>query len=83
MASFIDNSTFLGTDSILTWSWDFGDTGTSNQQNPFHMYTAPGFYDMVLTVNTAFCVGIDTVQINVENVPTANFVPDTTNGCAF
>lgn len=82
MASFTDNSTFLGTDSILTWSWDFGDTGTSNQQNPFHIYTTPGFYDMVLTVNTAFCSGIDTVQINVENIPTANFVPDTTNGCA-
>jgi gliding motility-associated-like protein len=82
MASFLDNSTFLGTDSILTWSWDFGDGATSIQQNPFHMYTAPGFYNMVLTVNTAFCVGADTVQINVENIPTANFVPDTTSGCA-
>lgn len=82
LAAFIDNSTFLGTDSILSWSWDFGDSGTSTLQNPFHMYTAPGFYNMVLTVNTAFCSGTDTVQINVENIPTASFIPDTTNGCA-
>lgn len=82
MASFIDNSTFAVGDPIISWAWDFGDGDTSSVQNPFHMYTAPGFYDMVLTVNTAFCSGTDTVQINVENVPTANFTQDTTNGCA-
>ncbi len=82
LASFIDNSTFSPGDSILTWDWDFGDGNTSTAQNPFHMYIAPGFYDMILTVNTAFCTGTDTVQINVENVPTAAFSADTTNGCA-
>ena len=82
MASFIDNSTFAPGDPIISWDWDFGDGDTSTTQHPFHMYTAAGFYDMVLTVNTAFCTATDTVQINVENVPTAAFTADSTSGCA-
>jgi len=82
MATFIDNSSYSPGDSIISWAWDFGDGNTDTVQNPFHMYTAPGFYDMVLTVNTAFCSATDTVQINVENVPTASFTADSTNGCA-
>lgn len=82
IATFLDNSTFAVGDPILSWSWDFGDATSSTNQNPNHMYTSPGFYNMILTVNTAFCSGTDTVQINVENVPAANFVADTTNGCA-
>lgn len=33
-----------------TWSWDFGDGGTAAAQNPSHIYTSPGVYDVVLTV---------------------------------
>ena len=82
VATFIDNSTSAVGDPIISWNWDFDDGTTSTQQNPNHIYALPGFYDMILTVNTAFCSGTDTVQINVENIPTANFVIDTTNGCA-
>ena len=28
----------------VSWSWTFGDGGTSTQQNPTHVYTAPGEY---------------------------------------
>ena len=31
------------------WSWDFGDTGTSNDQHPNHQYTTPGTYTVSLT----------------------------------
>lgn len=82
LATFIDNSTSSIGDPILSWNWNFGDLSTSTNQNPTHTYSLPGFYDMILTVNTAFCSGTDTVQINVENVPTANFSTDTSSGCA-
>ena len=36
-----------------SWSWDFGDNGTSNVQNPTHTYTAVGNYSVSLTVSTA------------------------------
>lgn len=33
-----------------TWSWDFGDGGTSTVQNPYHVYSNPGNYTVKLTV---------------------------------
>ena len=36
-----------------SWSWDFGDGGTSNGQNPSHTYTAAGTYGVRLTVANA------------------------------
>jgi PKD repeat protein len=33
-----------------SWSWDFGDGATSDEQNPSHTYTAAGSYDVTLTV---------------------------------
>lgn len=33
-----------------TYAWDFGDGFTSNLMNPFHAYTAPGAYQVCLTV---------------------------------
>jgi PKD repeat protein len=33
-----------------TWSWDFGDTGTSTSQNPTHTYMSPGTYTVTQTV---------------------------------
>ena len=35
---------------ITAWSWVFGDTGTSTDQNPTHLYTGPGTYTVSLTV---------------------------------
>ena len=31
------------------WAWDFGDGGTSTDQNPTHTYTSPGHYTVTLT----------------------------------
>ena len=36
--------------SIVSWSWDFGDTGSSSSQNPSHTYGADGTYTVELTV---------------------------------
>jgi PKD repeat protein len=48
------NFTDLSTGGAPTaWSWDFGDGGTSNDQNPTHTYSNPGTYDVTLTVSNA------------------------------
>ncbi|HRG52446.1 MAG TPA: M4 family metallopeptidase [Bacteroidia bacterium] len=36
-----------------SWAWDFGDGGTSTQQNPSHTYTASGKYTVKLTATNA------------------------------
>ena len=48
VASFTDTSTDDG--SIDSWSWDFGDGGSSSQQNPTHSYAVAGSYTVTLTV---------------------------------
>ena len=38
--------TSLGTPT--SWAWDFGDSATSTEQNPTHVYSAAGVYTVVL-----------------------------------
>jgi len=38
---------------VNSWSWNFGDNGTSNEQNPVHTYAATGTYTVTLTVQGA------------------------------
>ncbi len=45
---FTDLST--ATNGIDTWSWTFGDGGTSSQQNPSYEYASEGTYTVSLTV---------------------------------
>jgi len=35
--------------SVKTWSWSFGDGGTSTEKNPVHTYTTAGTYTVALT----------------------------------
>jgi PKD repeat protein len=46
---FSDESTSYP-DVIVAWSWDFGDTNTSNEQNPVHTYGDNDTYTVNLTV---------------------------------
>ncbi|MDP1622122.1 MAG: PKD domain-containing protein [Bacteroidales bacterium] len=48
LVHFIDQST----GNITNWSWNFGDGGTSNEQNPLHNYAVPGNYHVTLTVSS-------------------------------
>ena len=34
-----------------SWSWDFGDGGSSLDQNPSHEYASPGYYTVMLTID--------------------------------
>jgi PKD repeat protein len=37
-----------------SWSWTFGDGGTSTSQNPSHMYSTAGTYTVTLTATNSF-----------------------------
>ncbi|NDV17300.1 PKD domain-containing protein, partial [Muricauda sp. TY007] len=64
---------FTGSDSsddvgIITYAWDFGDGGTSTEQNPTYTFNTTGVYDVVLTVTDGGgLAGTDTVTITVTN----------------
>jgi PKD repeat protein len=42
--------TDTSTNEPTTWAWDFGDGGTSNVENPTHVYTTAGSFAVSLTV---------------------------------
>jgi len=36
--------------SVVSWHWNFGDSTTSSEKNPTHVFTSPGTYIVTLTV---------------------------------
>ena len=51
---------------VIAWEWDFGDGGTSNDQDPVHQYNTAGDYLVTLTVyNECGCSGTKTVKVKV------------------
>lgn len=61
--------TDLSVNNPISWSWDFGDGGTSTAQNPVHTYDANGTYDVTLSVTNS--LGSDTYTL--EDYITVNF----------
>jgi gliding motility-associated-like protein len=56
--------------TIVSWQWDFGDGGTSTQQNPTHQYTATGFYTVSLrVVSSTGCQNVFAVGRYIRIVP--------------
>ena len=45
--------TDLSSQAPTLWSWDFGDGGSSEEQNPTHRYSTPGGYTASLTATNA------------------------------
>jgi VCBS repeat-containing protein len=71
--NFTDASTSY--DGITSWQWDFGDGGTSTQQNPTHQYAQDGVYPVSLVVREADAdTDTETKNITVSDTgPTAAF----------
>lgn len=65
---FTDDST----GDIYSWSWSFGDDGTSTEQNPLHVYNDAGIYTVSLTVSGWPGFGTNTATKNnyvIVNLP--------------
>jgi gliding motility-associated-like protein len=73
--NFTDQST-AGNGSITQWQWDFGDGNSSNQQNPTHIYTGAGNYNVTLRLTNSFgCIKVlsKTQYVTISSGVSANF----------
>ncbi|MBU2651846.1 MAG: PKD domain-containing protein [Bacteroidetes bacterium] len=60
--------------NIISWYWEFGDGGTSVQQNPVHVYFTPGTFVVTLTATDNKGCSKDTTRIIfVNEQPNASF----------
>ncbi len=82
------NFTDQSTNNPTSWSWDFGDGGTSTAQNPSHTYNNAGTYTVKLTAtndcgsDTQTKVDYITVTSGTCNAPVADFTGSPTSGDA-
>lgn len=54
-ANFVNSSTIVSTDTIVSWRWDFGDGApTSTTVNTSHLYASPGIDSVKLLVVSQF-----------------------------
>ena len=71
---------------ITNWLWDFGDGGTSTQQNPSHIYDQPGYYTVSLTVTSPADSDTETktdyIHATPPPPPVAGFAGQPTTGDA-
>ena len=78
--NFTDASTDDGAAVVNSWSWTFGDGGTSTSQNPSHSYATAGVYSITLTasdtslgISDVITKGTVTVTSPPDPTVTANF----------
>lgn len=88
IAEFTATTVCVGQPTVFTdaslgatsWSWNFGDLGTSVLQNPTHIYATAGPYNVTLCINGgAPCV---THTINVVAAPAPPVITGPTDTCA-
>src|SRR6478672_2060754 len=77
------NTTALPFGTVLdTYHWDFGDSTTSNIENPTHTYSAPGTYNVTFTISNALgCSSTTTYPVTVYQSPTATISYASANYC--
>ncbi len=83
LTHFSDESTPAAADDPLhIWNWNFGDnTNISWQQNPDHLYTSSGYFDVQLVISTTHnCRDTITIPARVYSLPIPEF-SDSAEGC--
>lgn len=73
--NFIDSTLLPPGFNIATWNWNFNNQGaTSTDQNPSHLFSGVGTYNVKLSVVTEFgCTGDTTMTFFIEPSPYADF----------
>ena len=61
--------TDLSTNTPSAWDWEFGDGGTSTEQNPTYTYLIDGDYNVCLTASNAAGSSTDCQVVNIGNTP--------------
>ena len=56
-------------ENVISYSWDFGDGGTSTEESPSHTFAAAGTYTVVLTATDEDGVVVETSQEITVEVP--------------
>ncbi|MHC5080728.1 MAG: PKD domain-containing protein, partial [Planctomycetota bacterium] len=74
--SFTDQST----GSVTSWLWNFGDSASSNQQNPTHSYSNSGVYTVSLTVSGTTGSDTETKTNYITVTPRADFTGTPASG---
>jgi PKD repeat protein len=76
------NFTDLST-AATSWSWDFGDTGTSTAKNPTHTYNTAGTYTVTLIATNASGsdteIKTDYITVTPPAAPVADFTASSTD----
>ncbi|MBN2777451.1 MAG: T9SS type A sorting domain-containing protein [Bacteroidales bacterium] len=73
--SFFDLTSIIAPDDFSSWSWDFGSSNYSNEQNPEFTFDSFGEFDISLTVvSDSGCFNTITKQVLVKENPVADFV---------
>ncbi len=76
---FTDLSTFLLTENIVSWQWNFGDpasgaNNTSALESPVHVFSGNGTFDVSLMVtNVDGCQSVKNRQVSIYNNPVVDF----------
>lgn len=77
----IQNNSTSNWGPINSYSWNFGDGGTSTATNPVHTYASSGIYTVTLTATTVNgCTQTAQRTMNIHALPVAAF--SATNTCA-
>jgi len=74
--SFQFNTITINPQSIVSYSWDFGDGTNSTIRNPKHSYVTFGIYQVRLTVTNASCTYSYNETIVVEAPPVLSLAPE-------
>ena len=68
--------------NAASYTWDFGDGASSNEENPIHAFSSPGTYEITLLASNSTCSDTTSLEITVVEAPEAAFQPMPSTGCA-
>ena len=64
----------------VSWLWEFGDGSISTLQSPTHVFTAPGTYEVCLTITDAlgcddqYCKEVEVGAVGIDNTTPSDFI---------